>query len=63
MRKAKHYYARNEEERNVDNTIRDAVRSKGNKSDMALYIQNQMILSALRRIEDDITNIKGKIIK
>lgn len=63
MRKAKHYYARNEEERNVDNTTRDAVRSKGNKSDMALYIQNQMILSALRRIEDDITNIKGKIIK
>lgn len=46
------YYARNEEEEKFDMCVRDIVRSRGNIADMALYIQNQAILSELRRIEE-----------
>ena len=46
------YYAANAEERRFDDQIRTAVRKHGSKADMALYIQNQEILSILRMIRD-----------
>ena len=46
------YYARSEEEEKLDTCIREIVRTRGDVADMALYIQNQAILSELRRIEE-----------
>lgn len=48
------YYARNEKEKKFDDWIRDIVRIEGSKADMALYIQNQAILNAIRRMEDGV---------
>lgn len=47
------YYARNEQEAKLDNWIRDCCMS-GSKSEMALYVQGQEILSLLRHIEDEL---------
>ena len=46
------YYARSEEEEKFDTCVREIVRTRGDIADMALYIQNQAILSELRRIEE-----------
>ena len=46
------YYARSEKEEKFDACIREIVRTRGDIADMALYIQNQAILSELRRIEE-----------
>lgn len=46
------YYARSEEEEKFDACVREIVRARGDIADMALYIQNQAILSELRRIEE-----------
>ena len=46
------YYARSEEEEKFDTCVREIVRTRGDIADMALYIQNQSILSELRRIEE-----------
>lgn len=46
------YYARNEVERNFDKDIRTVVLADGSEVEKALFVQNQVILSTLRRIED-----------
>ena len=48
------YYASNEAERRFDDQIRSAVMEDGSKADMALYIQNQAILSMLRKMMPNI---------
>ena len=44
------YYARNDEEREFDNSIRDSIKTSKSKSHMALYLQGQEELNLLRRI-------------
>lgn len=52
-----HYYARNEQEKTFDNSIRDTVKHSGTNVEMALYIQNQTILSMLRKLDDKLETI------
>lgn len=49
MNKTK-YFARNEKEKKFDDEIRDTLLRFGDKAQMALYLQNQMILNELRRL-------------
>lgn len=44
------YYARNKKEKDLDDQIRNALLNFGDKAQMAIYLQNQMILNELRRI-------------
>lgn len=44
------YYARTDEEREFDDTIRESVKSSKSKSHMALYLQGQEELNLLRHI-------------
>lgn len=44
------YFARNENEKNFDDEIRETLLRFGDKAQMALYLQNQMILNELRRL-------------
>lgn len=53
------YYARTDEERHFDDEIRSKIYSSGTKAEMALYIQGQEILNLLRRIDDEIENLKN----
>lgn len=46
------YYAADVSERRFDDQIRKIVKKNGSKADMALYIQNQEILSMLRAMRD-----------
>ena len=55
------YYARNKQELDFDNKIRDICHENGSKVEMALYLQGQDILSRLRRIEDLIEYGKERI--
>ena len=48
------YYAGNEKEKKLDDQLREAVRASGGKAEMALFIQNQEILSMLRRQRDNV---------
>lgn len=49
MAKAK-YFARNDAEKKFDDEIRETLLKFGTKTEMALYLQNQMILNELRRL-------------
>ncbi len=51
------YYARNNEEREFDNEMRERIRKHGTKAEMALYIQNQEILNILRHIDNNIKDL------
>lgn len=48
------YYARTNEEKKFDSELREKIAESGSPSEMALYIQNQAILSMLRRLEETI---------
>lgn len=47
------YYARNDNDRSVDATIRNTVREEGNRSHIALYLQGQEELNLLREMVDN----------
>lgn len=51
------YYARTEEERAFDNGLRQKVQEEGTDVEMALYIQNQSILSMLRRMDEKLDGL------
>lgn len=56
------YYAGSESEVKLDTQLRDTVREHGSKAEMALFVQNQEILSLLRRQRDGVPycpKIKG----
>lgn len=44
------YFARSNKERKIDDKIRDTLLKSGSKAEMALFLQNQMILNELRRL-------------
>jgi hypothetical protein len=52
--KGQGYYARNDVDVKFDNWVRSNVMD-GSKAEMALYVQNQEILSMLRRIDEKIS--------
>lgn len=58
MKNSGKYYARTDEEKKFDSELRDAIADSGSPSEMALYIQNQAILSMLRRLEETIDTME-----
>lgn len=52
------YYARDEDDKIIDEVIRNVIMKEGTPVEKNLYIQNNMIISLLREISDNIKEIK-----
>lgn len=61
MKKEK-YYARTEEEKLIDSDLRKLV-EQGSQVDVALFVQNQMILTELRLLAEKVTGLIQRIDK
>jgi hypothetical protein len=57
------YYARGSEDRQLDDELREIVKNSGDEGLMAIYIQNQEILSLLRRHDIEFSKLNFELRK